>query len=301
MNGKPDISLAALTERVTAGSRLIAPGIEAIEGVFPKTFLAIQTRRQGGVSPAPYDSFNLGGHVGDDPWAVHQNRQRLEKCCATISPVWLGQVHGTQVADLDTLAPSSAGRPPPQADASIAGDPGRACAVLTADCLPILVARELHPACAAIHAGWRGLSAGVIEAALSSMLAKNPAPDRWSFWLGPCIGPEAFEVGEDVLRAFAEADPQAILAFRPRAAAPGKYLADLRLLAEQRLLHWFVTHTQALLTAGSESSNAPSQQSRPIRIARSNACTVFEPNDFFSFRRDRETGRMASLIGRQSI
>lgn len=300
--------MAQMIERVPAQYRSIAPGIWAIEGVFPSRLLAIQTSREGGLSQPPYASFNLAGHVGDDPAAVASNRQILEKCCATFL-VWLDQVHGTQVADLDGLNfPPNPG-PAPTADAAIAGQPGRMCAVLTADCLPILVAREGAAGCAAIHAGWRGLCAGVIEETLSAMLAKNPSPDQWRFWLGPCIGPEAFEVGPEVRQTFLQRDSAADSAFTPRAGAGQKYFADLRLLAEQRILQWFVNHPQALLTLESESAakSEPLKQadflgpSRPIRIAQSDACTFFDRDHYFSFRRDRETGRMASMIGYKSI
>lgn len=294
------VAIPQLIERVNAESQPIAPGIEAIKGVFPDGLLAIQTRREGGISLAPFDCFNLGDHVGDDPSAVTCNRQRLEKLCAT-NPTWMAQIHGIAVANLDALAPALGPGGHPQADAAIATLPGRACAVLTADCLPILVARETSRACGAIHAGWRGLCGGVIEATLSAMFNTHPQPDRWRFWLGPCIGPNAFEVGEDVRLAFIKEDPGAASAFSPRADVSGKYFADLRLLAEQRIVRWFSSRPNAVLTVGSLSLLNPRSVDRPIRIARSHACTFHEQQHYFSYRRDRQTGRMASMIGYKSI
>lgn len=292
--------ITRLIERVNAEPRLIAPGIEAIEGIFPDGLLAIQTHREGGVSLAPFDRFNLGDHVGDDPSAVGRNRQRLEKLCAT-NPTWLNQSHGIAVVNLDVLEPGPGPGHPPQADASVTTLPGRGCAVLTADCLPILVARQGSSACGAIHAGWRGLCGGVIEATLSAMFKANPKPDRWCFWLGPCIGPNAFEVGEDVRLAFVREDPNAGSAFVPRADLNDKYLADLRLLAEQRILRWFSSRPDAVLTVGSLGLGGSPAADRPIRIARSNACTFHERQRYFSYRRDRCTGRMASVIGYKPI
>ena len=289
-----------LIQRVVPQFRPIAPGIKAVTGVFPQGFLAIQTTREGGVSQPPFGSFNLAGHVGDDPQALAQNRKRLEKYCATF-PVWLNQVHGIQVADLD--APRLSDGPPQtvQADAAISNQPGRVCAILTADCLPILVAREHSRGFAAIHAGWRGLCAGVVEQTLSAMLARDPRPDCWSFWLGPCIGPDAFEVGAEVRRAFLEKNAAADQGFRPLADAGAKYLADLRLLAEQRIGQWFASRPHALLTIGSGREGPLHPDHQPIRIGRSDECTVSASQRYFSFRRERETGRMASLITRLSI
>lgn len=299
MSGSKSGRIASLIVRIAARQQQIAPGIEVVEGIFPADFLAVQTTREGGASAPPYASFNLASHVGDDPLAVSQNRQRLEKCCATI-PAWLEQVHGVKVANLDAREPLGKGRIA-QADAAISTRAGWSCAVLTADCLPILVARERSPGCAAIHAGWRGLHGGVIEETLSAMLACNPVPDRWSFWLGPCIGPQAYEVGDDVRQAFLQEDSLAVSAFRPRAGVGGKYLADLRLLAEQRIVRWFADRPQAVLTIESENGTKRQANDRPIRIARSSECTVLDRGRYFSFRRDRETGRMASLIAYRSI
>ncbi|MBU3724924.1 MAG: hypothetical protein FGM18_05365 [Burkholderiaceae bacterium] len=270
--------------------------MEAIEGIFPSGIVAFQTTRLGGTSQGPFDRFNLGGHVGDDPEMVAQNRQRLEKCCATF-PVWLNQIHGTGVVDLDHHEASPDGTTGPLADASVSSRSGRACAVLTADCLPILVARSRSSGCAAIHAGWRGLNNGVIEATLWALFSRDPTPDCWSFWMGPCIGPEAFEVGEDVRQAFVQRDLAADTAFLARADGSGKYLGDLRRLAEQRIQQWFTRHPHALVTLGSERAAGE----RPIRLAASHECTVRTPDRFFSFRRDRVTGRMASLIALQTI
>jgi len=230
----------------------------------PANVRAVSTTRLGGVSHPPFDSLNLAGHVGDAPVAVANNRARLAGALSLpASPHWLSQVHGTEVARLET---GSEGLP--EADASLTTQPGVVCAVLTADCLPVLFCDRAGSRVAVAHAGWRGLSAGVLEATVSAF--QLPA-DEILAWLGPAIGPRAFEVGEEVRQAFCVVDPAAAEAFI--AAGPGHWRADLYQLARQRLARAGVT----AITGGGR-------------------CTFTEVDTFYSFRRDGITGRMASLI-----
>ncbi len=221
------------------------------------------TTRTGGVSRGPYASLNLADHVGDDPARVARNRALLRSRLGLPSePLWLRQVHGCEVAR---------GRADPdgcEADASVATDPGVVCAVLTADCLPLLLCDRAGSRVAAVHAGWRGLAAGVIEAAVASM---QTAPADLLVWLGPAIGPNAFEVGDEVRVALLAGDPAATAAFRPSPA--GRWLADINLLARSRLNALGVGQVWGL-----------------------GRCTVNDAGSFFSYRRDGATGRMASLI-----
>jgi YfiH family protein len=265
----------------------MAPGIERIKGFFPPSFLALQTTRLGGSSQAPYDLFNLATHVGDDPALVAANRARLASHLPA-KPLWLHQVHGTQVAECDEGDECM----PRDADAGIAHSTGVAAVIMTADCLPILVARAATGQCAAIHAGWKGLAAGVIEATLNRM-ALMPAKagvdrDDWWLWMGPAIGPEAFEVGGDVVNAFVAPDPDAIQAFSELKAQsegrPQKWMADLKLLARLKLERWAKDFRGAAT----------------LTVACSNECVYSDAVRYFSFRRDRVTGRMASLICRLS-
>ena len=221
------------------------------------------TTRSGGVSAGPYASLNLGDHVGDDPARVVRNRALLaERLGLPAEPLWLKQVHGCGVAQ------GGADRPGCEADAAIARNPGQVCAVMTADCLPLLLCNRHGTSIAAIHAGWRGLASGVIESALAELGAD---PAELLAWLGPAIGPNAFEVGPEVRAAFLAANPALAHAFSPR---PGdKWLADLYALARARLT-----------AAG------------VARIFGGDYCTYAAPDLFFSFRRDGATGRMASLI-----
>lgn len=221
------------------------------------------TTRRGGVSQGAYASFNLGDHVGDDPLAVAQNRARLARCLPA-APTWLHQVHGTQVVEL----PCPDGQGTPQADAALTRRPGVVCAVLTADCLPVLFCDRDGSVVAAAHAGWRGLQAGVLEATVAAMAC--PASRLMAF-LGPAIGSGFFEVGDEVRAAFVATDASAQAAFHPLGG--GQWLADLYHLARRRL--------QAL---GLDA------------VFGGGACTFGEPERFFSYRRDRTTGRMASLI-----
>lgn len=233
----------------------------------PPNVRALQTTRDGGVSVGPYASMNLGDHVGDDPAAVMKNRALL-RASLPGEPVWLKQVHGNVVVD--------AGRAQgvPDADAAVARQPGKVCAVMTADCLPLLLCDEAGAVVAAAHAGWRGLAGGVVEAAVRAM---QVTPERLLVWLGPAIGPAAFEVGEEVRQAFMAHDPEAAKAFVPNPANPQKWLADIFLLARQRLALLGVT-----------------------RVYGGGLCTYADGERFYSYRRDQATGRMASLVWLES-
>jgi polyphenol oxidase len=227
----------------------------------PANVRAIQTLRTGGCSPAPWDSFNLGDHVGDDPQHVGANRAAL-RALLPAEPIWLKQVHGTAAVDAGFLAKTV------EADASFARQPGRVCAVMTADCLPVLFCDHAGSVVAAAHAGWRGLAAGVLEATISRM---GVSPAELVVWLGPAIGPQRFEVGDEVRAAFLAHDGIAENAFVPQGR--GKWLADIYQLARQRL-----------------------QVAGVAAISGGDNCTVSDAARFFSYRRDGITGRMASLI-----
>jgi len=230
----------------------------------PASVRALQTTRNGGVSQAPYASFNLGLHTGDAPEAVRKNRAMLAANLPN-EPVWLEQVHGTEVLSLSGERFSRA----PGADAVVCRVPGQVCAIMTADCLPVLFCDLAGEVVAAAHAGWRGLAAGILE---NTVHAMETEPEKILVWLGPAIGREAFLVGSDVRDAFVAADSIASAAFFPT-ATPEKYHADLYALARQRLNKAGVT-----------------------RIFGGNYCTFSEPQRFFSYRRNGITGRMASLV-----
>ncbi len=218
----------------------------------PPSIRALTTTREGGVSQGPYASLNLAGHVGDDPRAVAENRARLERALRLpASPCWLRQIHSSRVVEAKEGV---------EADGSFTYRPGIVCAVLTADCLPVLLC-DPGGQVAAVHAGWRGLAAGVLEAALAAF----PSPHRVMAWLGPAIGPAAYEVGEEVKGAF----PEDGEAFHPQG---GRWRADLPRIAQRRL-----------------------KRAGVRAIYESRACT-FESRRFFSYRRDGITGRMATLI-----
>lgn len=249
----------------------------------PKQVRAASTTRRGGVSLPPFNSFNLGGHVGDQAEHVAANRRTLVETLALPSePYWLSQIHGTAVVNLDT-DPGGL----PEADASITSTPNTVCAVLTADCLPVLFCDQAGTQVAVAHAGWRGLAAGVLEATVADFTV---APEQILVWLGPAIGPQAFEVGDEVRQAFCtpghllcpqrghspcEVDPAVAEAFvaAPSEANAKKWLADVYQLARQRLVAAGVTN-----------------------IYGGGHCTFTEADDFYSFRRDGKTGRMASLV-----
>jgi YfiH family protein len=206
---------------------------------------------------------NLGDAVGDTSHNVVENRRRL---CMHLpsAPRWLRQIHGNNVVEADNV------NNPPQADAAFTSKPDVVCAIMVADCLPILLCDQDGAKVGAAHAGWRGLRGGVIENIVASM---STPPDELMAYLGPAIGPEAFEVGEDVYSAFVDHDPGAITAFKPHTS--GKWFADLFQLAHQRL-----------------------QRAGVDAIYGGTHCTYSEPARFFSHRRDKVSGRMAALIWR---
>ena len=234
---------------------------------------AISTLRTGGFSLPPYAAadgsggLNLATHVGDDAAIVARNRAVL-RLKIPADPHWLNQVHGSAVvhARADAVVEN-----PPTADACIATEPGVVCAILTADCLPVLLCDPKARVVGAAHAGWRGLASGVLQNTVAAMRAVG-ATDVCG-WLGPAIGPKKFEVGEDVRTEFCDGDHAAAKAFEASTSAPGKYMADLYALA--RL---------ALMQAGVSA------------ISGGDRCTVSQPQDYFSYRRDLHCGRMASLI-----
>lgn len=229
----------------------------------PSNVQAFVTTRAGGASSGAYASLNLGERTGDDPQRVARNREILGAALPQ-APKWLRQVHGSTVIEADGLTES------PEADAAVARNPHTVCAVLIADCIPVLLADRAGTVTAVAHAGWRGTAGGVIERAVERM--QRPAAELLAY-LGPGIGARAFEVGADVRDVFLARDAQAEAAFTPH--APGKWLADLCLLARQRLASCGVT-----------------------RIYGGGLCTYSEPRRFFSHRRDPITGRMAALIWR---
>lgn len=226
----------------------------------PANVHALQTTRQGGLSIAPFNSLNLGSHVGDNPLLVEKNRQCLADKLPS-EPIWLEQVHGTQVIHAEHASCY------PTADACVAHSTRAVCVVMTADCLPVLLCDQTGTVVAAAHAGWRGLAAGVIETTVNAM--QVPATQIMA-WLGPAIGPEAFEVGPEVRETFIQHDVSAASAFKPHA---DKYLADIYMLARQRLAAVGVT-----------------------MIYGGQYCTVSDQERFFSYRRDGRTGRMASMV-----
>ena len=247
---------------------MTAPWFEA-DWPAPSGVHVLSTLRGGtgsGVSRAPYAHFNLGDHVGDAPGAVAENRHRLRvEAQLPAEPSWLSQVHGTAVADLDTAGPKG------PADAAIARRAGPVCAILTADCLPVMIAADTGEAVAAAHAGWRGLAAGVIEATVRAL---GTPPEHLMAWLGPAIGPEHFEVGAEVRDALLLSDPDAGHAFQPNER--GRFMADLPMLARRRLAKLGVS-----------------------RIYGGGECTYAQAECYFSHRRDGTTGRQATLIWRE--
>lgn len=234
----------------------------------PGNVQALCTTRQGGVSQSPWDSLNLGSHVGDNPDHVQINRQRLADFTGLDASriAWLNQVHGTSVVEITTDNVTTV----PEADASFTREPGIACAILTADCLPVVLCDRTGSVVGAAHAGWRSLCGGVLENLTSAMTVPG---DELIAWLGPAIGPKRFEVGPEVRDEFLSHDPDAARAFTEEGARPGHYLADIYLLARQRLAG-----------AGVRS------------VSGGSLCTVRDRDWFFSYRRDGQTGRMATLI-----
>ncbi|MPZ42955.1 MAG: peptidoglycan editing factor PgeF [Betaproteobacteria bacterium] len=222
---------------------------------------AFITTRAGGVSAGPYATFNLGDLTADDPDAVRANKARLDTLLPG-PPRWLRQVHGARVVHADDLTSAV------QADAAYTATPGVVCAVKIADCMPVLIADAAGTVVAVAHAGWRGLAAGVLE---NTVAALPVAPAALMAYLGPAIGPSAFEVGDEVRAAFCAVDAAAAEAFRP--LRPGKWLADLFRLGRERLAHCGVTHVHG-----------------------GGLCTYSNPERFYSHRRNPVTGRMAALI-----
>lgn len=234
----------------------------------PPNVRALCTTRAGGISVGAYASLNLGDHVGDDAAAVATNRARLRASLPT-EPRWLKQVHGTRCVVAEAAAPGC------EADASVSFTPGIVCAVLTADCLPLLLCDEAGTVVAAAHAGWRGLAAGVIESTVTAM--QRPGSELLA-WLGPAIGPAVFEVGDEVRAAFVAHDAQAADAFS--AQAEGKWLCDIYLLARQRLATLGIRRTRC----------------EAFHVTSADFCTFTDAARFYSYRRDGATGRMASCI-----
>lgn len=231
----------------------------------PKNIHAFTTTREEGVSLVPYLSFNLGDHVGDDKSAVKTNRTLLvEKFGLPQKPIFLTQTHSTRVLQLPYSEQNL------EADAVYTNVPNQVCVVMTADCLPVLFTTTSGNEVAATHAGWRGLCDGVLEETVKYFQAK---PEDIIAWFGPAIGPKAFQVGIDVVEKFVAVDEKAKLAFQPDAIEEGKYLSNLYQIATQRLNNLGIT-----------------------QIYGGNHCTFNEKEKFFSYRRDNQTGRMASVI-----
>jgi purine-nucleoside/S-methyl-5'-thioadenosine phosphorylase / adenosine deaminase len=226
----------------------------------PSNVQAIQTTRLGGVSTTPYDSLNLAGHVKDNPQHVAHNRQLLNSIVPT-EPVWLNQVHGTRVIDAAVTHCTK------DADASFTTEKKVVCVTMTADCLPILLCDKAGTVVAAVHAGWRSLCDGVIEEVVKTMPVDA---SELIAWMGPAIGPDAFEVGNEVRTQFIEKNIQAESAFKP---VGEKWLGDLYQIAKQRLRFLGVRDIYGEIL-----------------------CTYSNPEQFFSFRRDGDTGRMATMI-----
>lgn len=245
------------------------PGVFAItpEWQVDPRIGALMTTRAGGVSAVPFDSLNLGRSGGDERAAVDENRRRFEAALG-VPTRYLSQVHGTRVARL-----THADTPSCEADAAITTEPGLACTIMVADCLPVLFAAPAARGVGAAHAGWRGLAGGVLEATVQALCeAAACEPEDLSAWLGPCIGPRQFEVGAEVLEAFG---PTAARRFIERRRADGalRWLADLPSLGRDRL-----------------------RAAGVGRVSGGAWCTASDPSRFFSFRRDRVTGRMAAAV-----
>lgn len=226
----------------------------------------VATRTLAGHSQPPFDRFNLGLHCGDEPGAVAANRERLVELARLPNPPhWLAQIHGSQVRRIERASP---GAVPAQADAVVTSVAGAVLAILTADCLPVLLCARDGSEVGAAHAGWRGLAAGVLEATVAAMRAP---PAELLAWLGPAAGPARYEIGEEVFATFVDYDAQDVTCFRP--TRPGHWLVDLYALARRRLAGVGVS----AITGG-------------------DLCTIADATRFYSHRRDGRSGRMASLI-----
>jgi YfiH family protein len=227
----------------------------------PPNIRAFTTTRKGGFSQGPWSSLNLGTNCGDNPRCVEKNRQSLLRLLPS-EPPWLDQVHGTEVTGWDKAKGAGI-----EADAIVSSEAGQVCAVLTADCLPVIFCDKEGTRIAAAHAGWRGLAAGVLEA---TVLAMGCKPSDLMAWLGPAIGPRAFEVGRDVFDAFANSNIENAIAFKPHR---DRWLADLYQLARLSLARVGIT-----------------------QISGGQYCTYAEEDCFYSYRREGETGRLATVI-----
>ncbi|UTZ31811.1 peptidoglycan editing factor PgeF [Vibrio campbellii] len=228
----------------------------------PKNVKAFASTRVGGFSTAPYQGLNLGAHVGDDLSIVEKNRDWLaQEAKMPSAPIWLNQTHSTVVAKVSDTTTQVL-----DADGVFTSSSQVVCSAMTADCLPVLLTNTQGTQVAAVHAGWRGLANGIVENALELFSGEVMA------WLGPAIGPQAFEVGDDVLQAFVDFDSQAYQAFTPR-DVEGKWLADMSKLATQRLNKFGIT-----------------------QVFDSGLCTFQHKEDFYSYRRDGVTGRQATFI-----
>lgn len=236
----------------------------------PAGVRAFVTTRQGGVSVGPHASFNLGLRADEDAQTVAANRALLQQHLPQ-TPKWLRQVHGTRVVDADVL---DTAQDSPHADASVARQRGTVCAVMIADCLPVLFTNRTGTQVAGAHAGWRGLAGGVIGNTVQALCEAGDEPADLMAYIGPGIGPAAFEVGADVYEAFTERDAGTKAAFVAHAA--GKWLADLFTLARRALGHAGVT-----------------------QVYGGGLCTYSDPRRFYSYRRDKVTGRMAAFIWRE--
>lgn len=242
-----------------------------IEGLSAKV-QGFCTTRHHGVSAKPFDSLNLGDHVGDDPARVDANRQRLSQWLPS-SPVWVSQVHGHNVLLADEVEPgSNQTDEPPKADALVTTRPGQVLGILTADCMAVVMTNEAGTVLGMAHAGWRGLVGGVLEATLQGMRGCVGDLGEWRAWIGPCIGPKAFEVGDEVQQAFVGKNPMVAKHFKP-GVAPHKWLCDMPAIAKDELV---------ALGAAS--------------VQWCGLCTVDDADRrFFSYRRDGVTGRMATV------
>jgi YfiH family protein len=230
----------------------------------PDNIVAFSTTRQGGVSEIPFASLNLGNSAGDTPEAVQENRRRLqEQLALPQAPNWLSQIHSNVSLKITADYQLS------EADASLTRLPNTVCAIMTADCLPILICNEQGDEVAAIHAGWRSLAGGVIENTIEQLRSSS---ETLLAWLGPAIGPAVYEVGSEVRQAFVDLKPEATDAF-VASTNDNKWLADLNMLAKQRLQRLGIQH-----------------------IYGGDYCTYSNPERFFSYRRDGQTGRQTSLI-----
>jgi len=236
----------------------------------PENIKTLVTTRQGGVSKAPFDSFNLAEHVGDNAYDVRCNRHKLLTYLPA-APLWLNQVHSNRVVDAMCSVSGV------DADSSYTTEADQVCAVMSADCLPVLICNRQATAVAAVHAGWRGLLNGIIEQAVDKVLsAAQCQAEDLLIYLGPAIGPEKFEVSEDVRQAFlqtASDKKKSQYCFTAITSLPGKYLADIYQLAHIRLQQYGIEN-----------------------ISGGNYCTYSDQENFFSYRREGKTGRMASLI-----